>query len=54
LDVKQREDHNIIQRIVYDDYEPWTSDNLALLGMSEVPLVAFSKTNNAIQRLLAA
>jgi hypothetical protein len=51
LDVRQAGDEMIRQRIIYDDHEEWSPDDLGLLGMAEVPVIAFSRSAEAIVRM---
>lgn len=51
LDVKAADHPNLIQRIVYDDDEDWRADDLTLLQMSGVTLVAFSKSESVLKRI---
>lgn len=53
LDVKKRGDTSILQRIIYDDQQPWEPDNINLLSMSEVPLVAFSHSPGVLEKIVA-
>lgn len=48
LDVHQKNDPDIIQRIIYDDEVEWTTDNLSMLHISEVPVLAFSKSRERL------
>lgn len=49
IDVRERHDPNIIQRIVYDDEEEWSGPDLALLGLGGT-LVAFSRSQDVFSR----
>jgi hypothetical protein len=50
LDVKAKNDPTIEQRIVYDDDERWTPENLSLLEMGAI-VVPFSRSQEVIKRL---
>ncbi len=54
LDVKQAGDHKIIQRLVYDDEEEWGPDDLALLGMTDITVVPFSRSVEVMRRIAAS
>lgn len=49
VDVRERRDPNIIQRIVYDDDDPWTSADLSLLSLAG-HLVAYSHSHDAFAK----
>jgi len=51
LDVAQAENPKIKQRLVYDDEEEWTPQDLGLLGIVGVPIVPFSRSPQIIQRI---
>ncbi len=51
LDVAQAEDPHISQRLVYDDEQEWTPDDLGLLGIVGVPVVPFSRSPQVIHRI---
>jgi hypothetical protein len=51
LDVFAAHHPMVIQRIVYDDAEDWQSSDLSLLGVSGVPVVAFSKSAMVLRAL---
>ena len=51
LDVFQLGDPTIKQRIVYDDEEAWSPDDLNVLQMAGAPLVRFSAVQETILRL---
>lgn len=51
LDVRQTENPAIIQRIIYDDEMEWSTENLKMLGMSEVPVLAFSRSPDRLAEL---
>jgi hypothetical protein len=53
LDVKARQDPLIEQRIVYDDAEKWSPDNLNLLSMGAIA-IPFSRTPEVLKRLAVA
>jgi hypothetical protein len=53
LDVKARNDPSIEQRIIYDDEEKWSAENLNLLNMGAT-IVPFSKSPEVFRRLVAA
>lgn len=50
LDLKNSEQRDIKQAIVYDDFKPWKSSDLALLSMAAPP-IGFSHFNELIERL---
>lgn len=49
LDVKQREDEQIIQRLIFDDDEDWSAADLNLLQMAAT-LVPLSRVDQAMKR----
>lgn len=51
LDVAQAENQRIRQRLIYDDEQPWTPNDLGLLGMAGVPVVPFSRSAGVIRRI---
>ena len=51
LDVAQAENPKIRQRLVYDDEDEWTPQDLGLLGIVGVPIVPFSRSPQVIQRI---
>lgn len=54
LDLHDAKHEGLEQRLVYDDAENWSSDDLSILHVSRVPVIAFSKAQRAIGVLLAA
>jgi hypothetical protein len=52
LDVGQVGTPNLLQRIVYDDEDEWSTANLALVGLG-APVIAFSKLHPVLERLAA-
>lgn len=53
LDVQNRRDPLILQRIVYDDTEEWSAADLSLLRIG-APIVPFSRAPETFQKLIAA
>jgi hypothetical protein len=51
LDVKKRGDQTVGQALVYDDEQDWSPDDLGLLGMADVPVIAFSHSVPALKRM---
>ena len=51
LDVAQAENPKIRQRLVYDDEDEWTPQDLGLLGIVGVPIVPFSRSPQVIRRI---
>lgn len=51
LDVRQSNNPAILQRIVYDDEMEWTTENLSMLQISEVPILAFSKSSERLTEI---
>jgi len=51
LDVQQAANPRVKQRLVYDDDEEWTPDNLGLLGIVGAPIVPFSQSPGVIRRI---
>jgi len=54
IDLRNAMHEKLEQRIVYDDSDSWSSSDLSILHVSGVPVVAFSKTQRAIEDLLLA
>lgn len=54
IDLRAAQHRNLDQRIVYDDSDRWTSDDLSLLQVSNVPIVPFSKVSMLVEGLRAA
>jgi hypothetical protein len=52
LDIHALNDPLLVQRIVYDDEEPWVAADLNMLGMGATP-IPFSKSMEVIERLAA-
>ena len=52
LDVRQGKAEHLVQRIVFDDHDHWTSENLSLLGVGAIP-IPLSVANDALARLAA-
>ena len=56
MDVREAGNDDIIQRLVYDDdndKEKWKPDDLALLGMSGVPAISFSRSSEIIRDVVS-
>ena len=51
IDVKLAKYEKLDQRIVYDDGENWSADDLSLLQVGNTPVVPFSKAADVIGRL---
>lgn len=51
MDVRSKNYENIKQRIIYDDAEEWPSADLNLLGVSGVPVVAYSRSDSVLDLL---
>ena len=51
LDVQQAGNQKVKQRLVYDDEEDWSPDNLGLLGIVGAPVVPFSRSSQVIKRV---
>lgn len=54
IDLKGAKHEGLEQRIIYDDQEKWSSGDLSLLQVSNVPVIAFSKVEAVMKDLLAA
>lgn len=54
LDVQAANHPGLVQRIVYDDEEQWRADDLSLLHVSRVPVIAYSKSAQALREFQAA
>jgi hypothetical protein len=52
LDVREANRPELVQRIVYDDDEPWNAADLNILAMG-APVVAFSAARNILAKLAA-
>ena len=52
LDLRQKEDKNIIQRLVYDDEQEWNAADLNLLQMAAA-VAPFSKLDVDLKRVMA-
>ena len=52
LDIKQNHGPNIVQRILYDDRQPWQAADLNVLGMGAT-VVPFSAAPEVLERLAA-
>lgn len=50
LDIKSSNNPNILQRIIYNDEEPWSASNLSLLQIGATP-VPFSRAREVISRI---
>ena len=50
LDIRQNDDPNVLQRLVYDDEEHWNAADLNLLQMAAT-LVPFSNVGSSLDRL---
>lgn len=53
LDLKQANNQNYLQSLIYDDEDDWNPDMFSLLGMAEVPLVKFSQSSDALLRAVS-
>jgi hypothetical protein len=51
LDVAQADNPKIQQRLIYDDQEDWTPQDVGLLGIVGVPVVPFSRSPQVINRI---
>lgn len=54
LDVQAANHPGIIQRLVYDDEDHWRADDLSILQVSKVPVIAYSKSAVALRQLREA
>lgn len=54
IDLRAAGHDHLEQRIIYDDSEKWSSGDLSLLQVSNVPVIAFSKVGVVMEELLAA
>lgn len=52
MDVHAKNYPNLRQSIVYDDTEEWQSSDLNLLGVTQVPVFAFSKSEAALKAIV--
>ena len=51
LDVRQLGDPLVKQHLIYDDDAEWSPDDLGLLGIVGVPVIAFSNSRSVISRI---
>jgi len=54
LDVRSANYTDVDQRIIYDDEEAWSANDLSILQVSGVPVVPFSRTEQTIREFLKA
>ena len=54
LDVQQLRDATLDQRLIYDDTDRWTADNLGLLSVGGATAVPFSRSEEVLERLAHA
>ena len=54
LDVQAANHPGVIQRLIYDDEDHWRSDDLSILQVSKVPVVAYSKSAMVLRLLKEA
>lgn len=54
LDVQAVLNQDLAQRIIYDDEAGWETNELNVLHMTNVPVIAFSGAKNALRNLISA